>query len=62
MSEEEIDKIAVEYAKKGIDLENVEKLCVDLIELTKPVIDLAIKNKKILEKYHFSCNSSKKGV
>lgn len=51
MSEEEKMKIAVDLAKQAIDLEDVEKICLDLVKWFKPVIDLAIKNKKILDKY-----------
>jgi|GEM_PF-2293917 hypothetical protein len=51
MSEEEKNKIAIDLAKQGIDLEDVEKICLDLVKWFKPVIDLAVKNKKILDKY-----------
>lgn len=51
MSEEERVKIAIDLAKQGIDLEDVEKICLDLAKWFKPVIDLAVKNKKILDKY-----------
>lgn len=51
MSEEEKMKIALDLAKQGVDLEEIEKLCSDLVMYLKPVIDLAIKNKKILDKY-----------
>ena len=39
MSEEEKMKIA-------IDLEEIEKSCLDLAKWFKPIIDLAVKNKK----------------
>lgn len=51
MTEEEKLKMAMDLARQGIDLEEVEKLCLDLAEWLKPVIDLAVKNKKILDKY-----------
>ena len=51
MSEEEKNKIAIDLAKQGIDLEDFEKICLDLVKWVKPVIDLAVKNKKILDKY-----------
>ena len=51
MSEEEKMKIATDLAKQGIDLEEIEKNCLDLVKWFKPVIDLAVKNKKILDKY-----------
>jgi hypothetical protein len=51
MSEEEKMKFAVDLASKGIDLEKVEKMCIDLGNYLKPVIDLAVKNKKVLDKY-----------
>ena len=51
MSEEEKNKIAIDLAKQGIDLEEIEKSCLDLVKWFKPVIDLAVKNKKILDKY-----------
>ena len=49
MSEEEKMKVAIDLAKQGIDLEEV---CLDLAEWLKPVIDLAVKNKEILDKYY----------
>lgn len=51
MSEEEKMKIAIDLAKQGIDLEEIEKSCLDLAKWFKPVINLAVKNKKILDKY-----------
>ena len=51
MSEEEKMKIAIDLAKQGIDLEEIEKSCLDLAKWFKPVIDLAVKNKKNLDKY-----------
>lgn len=56
MSEEEKMKMAIDFAKQGIDLEEVEKICLDLAEWLKPVIDLAVKNKKILDKYDKGVN------
>ncbi len=56
MSEEEKMNIAVAFAKQGIDLEKVEKMCSDLGMYLKPVIDLATKNKKILDKYDKGVN------
>nr|DAN12013.1 MAG TPA: Protein of unknown function (DUF2802) [Caudoviricetes sp.] len=56
MSEEEKMKIAIDLAKQGIDLEEVEKICLDLTEWLKPVVDLAVKNKKILDKYDKGLN------
>lgn len=32
MSEEEKNKIAIDLAKQGIDLEDVEKICLDLVK------------------------------
>lgn len=51
MREEEKIKIAVDLAKQGIDLEEVEKIGCELAKLLQPVVDLAMKNKKILDKY-----------
>lgn len=51
MTEEEKIKIALDLAKQGIDLEEVERIAKELAELLQPTIDLAIKNKKILDKY-----------
>ena len=51
MSEEEKMKIAVDLAKQGIDLEKVERIGCELTKLLQPVVDLAMKNKKILDKY-----------
>lgn len=56
MTEEEKLKMAMDLARQGIDLEEVEKLCLDLAEWLKPVIDLAVKNKKILDKYDKGAN------
>ena len=47
MSEEEKRKIAVKLAKQGIDLEEVEKIGCELAKLLYPVVELAMKNKKI---------------
>lgn len=52
MSEEEKIKIAVDLAKQGIDLEEVEKICDKLAKFLQPVVSLAMKNKKILDKYN----------
>ena len=51
MSEEEKMKMAIDFAKQGRDLEDVERIAKELAELLQPTIDLAIKNKKILDKY-----------
>lgn len=51
MSEEEKIKIAIDLAKQGIDLEEVERICCELAKLLQPIVDLAMKNKKILDKY-----------
>ena len=51
MTEEEKIKIALDLAKQGIDLEEVERIAKELAELLQPTIDLTIKNKKILDKY-----------
>lgn len=51
MSEEEKMKIAVDLAKQGIDLEEVERIGSELAKFLQPVVDLAMKNKKILDKY-----------
>ena len=51
MSEEEKIKMAIDLAKQGIDLEEVERICWELAKLLQPVVDLAMKNKKILDKY-----------
>lgn len=51
MSEEEKMKIAIDLAKQGIDLEDVEKICLDLAKWLKPIFDLAEKNKRIIDKY-----------
>lgn len=50
-SEEEKMKIAIDLAKQGIDLEEVERIGCELAKLLQPVVDLAMKNKKILDKY-----------
>ena len=51
MSEEEKIKIAIDLAKQGIDLEDVEKWVSEIYEYLKPFFDLVEKNKKILDKY-----------
>ena len=51
MTDEEKWKLAFECAKKGIDLEKFEIVYKEIVEMLKPIIDLSIKNKKILDKY-----------
>ena len=51
MSEEEKMKMAIDFAKQGIDLEDVEKITLDIYEYLKPILELAEKNKKIIDKY-----------
>lgn len=51
MSEEEKTKMAMEFAKQGIDLEEVEKWVSEIYEDLKPLFDLVEKNKKIIDKY-----------
>lgn len=51
MSEEEKMKMAIDFAKQGIDLEDVEKIVLDIYEYLKPILELAEKNKKIIDKY-----------
>ena len=51
MSEEEKIKMAIDLAKQGIDLEEVERICGELSKFLQPIVDLAMKNKKILDKY-----------
>lgn len=51
MSEEEKMKMAIDLAKQGIDLEEVEKITLDIYEYLKPFFDLVEKNKRILDKY-----------
>ena len=51
MSEEEKMKMAIDFAKQGIDLEDVEKCVSEIYEDLKPFFDLVEKNKKILDKY-----------
>lgn len=51
MSEEEKIKIAMDLAKQGIDLADVEKMALDIYEYLKPILKLAEKNKKIIDKY-----------
>lgn len=51
MSEEGKMKIAIDLAKQGIDLEEVERIGDELAKFLQPVVDLAMKNKKILDKY-----------
>lgn len=51
MSEEEKIKMAIDFAKQGIDLEDVEKWVSEIYEYLKPFFDLVEKNKRILDKY-----------
>lgn len=51
MSEEEKIKLALDLAKKGIDLEEVEKTINNIYEQLKPIFDLTEKNKRIIDKY-----------
>lgn len=41
----------MDLAKQGIDLEDVEKITLDIYEYLKPILELAEKNKKIIDKY-----------
>ena len=52
MSEEEKMRMAMDLAKQGIDLEDVEKIALDIYEYLKPILELAEKNKKIIDKYY----------
>ena len=51
MSEEEKMRMAMDLAKQGIDLEDVEKIALDIYEYLEPILELAEKNKKIIDKY-----------
>lgn len=51
MSEEEKMRMAMDLAKQGIDLEDVEKWVSEIYEYLKPFFDLVEKNKRILDKY-----------
>ena len=51
MSEEEKMKMAMDLAKQGIDLEDVEKWVSEIYEALKPFFDLVEKNIRILDKY-----------
>lgn len=51
MSEEEKMRMAMDLAKQGIDLEDVERICGELAKFLQPIVDLEMKNKKILDKY-----------
>lgn len=51
MSEEEKMKMAIDFAKQGIDLEDVGKWVSEIYEDLKPFFDLVEKNKRILDKY-----------
>ena len=52
MSEEEKMKMAIDFAKQGIDLEDVGKWVSEIYEYLKPFFDLVEKNKRILDKYY----------
>ena len=43
MSEEEKMKMAIDLAKQGIDLEEVERICGELAKFLQPIVDLAMK-------------------
>lgn len=51
MTEEEKYKMAYELARKGIDLEKVEELSIEFAKMLKPIVELALKNKKYIDKY-----------
>ena len=51
MSEEEKMKIALDLAKNGINLEEVEKTIDTIYGYLKPIFDLAEKNKRIIDRY-----------
>ena len=51
MSEEEKMKMAIDFAKQGIDLEEVEEWISEIYKYLKPFFDLVEKNKKIIDKY-----------
>ena len=51
MNEEEKNKIAFELARQGIDLEKLEELSENLLNIMKPVFDLAVKNRKVIDKF-----------
>lgn len=51
ISEEEKIKIALDLAKQGIDLEEIENTMNNIYEYIKPLLDLAEKNKRIIDKY-----------
>ncbi len=51
MSEEEKMKMAIDFAKQGIDLEEVEEWISEIYKDLKPFFDLVEKNKKIIDKY-----------
>ena len=51
MSEEEKMKMAIDFAKQGIDLEYIEKWVSEIFKDLKPFFDLVEKNKRILDKY-----------
>lgn len=48
MSEEEKMRMAMDLAKQGIDLEDVEKIALDIYEYLKPILELAKKIRKYL--------------
>ena len=51
MNEEEKNKIAFELARQGIDLEKLEELSENLLNIMKPVFNLAVKNRKVIDRY-----------
>ena len=52
MSEEEKIKMAIDFAKQGIDLEDIEKKwALEIYKDLKPFLGLVEKNKRILDKY-----------
>ena len=44
-------RMAMDLAKQGIDLEDVERIALDIYEYLKPILELAEKNKRIIDKY-----------
>lgn len=51
MSEEEKLEIALDLARQNINLEKVEETMIDLYKDLRQFLDLAEKNKRILDKY-----------
>lgn len=43
--------MAMDLAKQGIDLEDIERIALDIYEYLKPILELAEKNKRIIDKY-----------